>query len=120
MKKKTSKKSKPVKSKLNYSSFDEWWNKIASKKVDKIENKWLKENEPNDPEDDGGGDDWCVNEMMHNGDAHEMTSENAQPIFEMGAKGKSWTMDQSDSLYCDLDEVIIEAYEAGKRKFQGS
>ena len=104
MKKKTSKKSKPIK--LKYSNFDEWWGKIASKKVDKIEN---------DPEDDGGGDDWCVNEMMHNGDAHEMTSENAQPIFEMGAKGKSWTMDQSDSLYCDLDEVIMEAYEAGKR-----
>jgi hypothetical protein len=116
MKKKISKKTKPVKSKLNYSNFDEWWSKVASKKVDKIENSWIKETEPNDPDDDeGGGDNWHVNEMMHNGDAHEMTCEISQPIFEMGLKGESWTMAQTDSLYCDLDSVIAEAYEAGKK-----
>ena len=49
--------------------FDKWWNK-ASKKVSKIEKQWLKGNEPNDPDDTGGGDHWHVNQMMHNGDAH--------------------------------------------------
>ena len=31
-----------------YKSFDDWWSKVASKQVDKIEKAWLKNNEPND------------------------------------------------------------------------
>lgn len=94
--------------------FGDWWNKIAEKKVSKIESKWLKENEPNDPEEEGG-DHWHVNEMMYSGDASEMTYEIAKEIFILGYKKESWEMTQSDSLYCDLDEVIMMAYEAGKK-----
>jgi len=98
----------------SYKSFDDWWNKVGSKEVDKIEKSWLKTNKPNDEEDESGGDHWCVNEMMHNGDAHEMTYEKAEHAFEEGLKGKKWTFKQEDSLYCDLDEVTVKAYEAGK------
>lgn len=94
--------------------FNEWYSKVASKKVDKIEKKWLKENKPNDPEEDEGGDFWCVNEMMHNGDAHELTAENAEQVFLKGYNNEPWTMSQSDSLYCELDEIIEMAYLAGK------
>ena len=113
--KKPSKKSK-VKSisKSPKELFSDWWNKIAVKKVDKIEEDWLKKNEPNDPEEDGGGDDWCVNEMMHNGDAHEMTYDIAEQVFMKGCSGEAWEYSQSDSLYCELDDVICEAYNAGK------
>ena len=110
--KRTAKKSASIKK--GWASFSEWWSKVAQKKVDKIERSWLKENEPNDPEDDGGGDHWHVNEMMHSGDAHEMTAEIAERVFEQGRNGEKWEFDQSDSLYCDLDSVIVEAYEAGK------
>lgn len=119
------KKSKPVKKKASrpkkikaakksWSSFEEWWSKVAQVKVDKIERSWLKDNEPNDPDDDGGGDHWCVNEMMHSGDAHEMTAEIAEEIFEKGRKGEPWQMAQENSLYCELDEIIEESYEAGR------
>lgn len=112
--KKVAKAKKMKAAKKSWSSFEEWWSKVAQVKVDKIERAWLKENEPNDPDEDGGGDSWCVNEMMHNGDAHEMTAEIAEEIFEKGRKGEPWQMAQENSLYCELDEVIEESYEAGR------
>lgn len=93
--------------------FETWWNNSGSSKVSKIEKKWLKENKPNDPDDEEGGDFWCVNEMMHNGDAHEMTYENAKTAFEKGMNGED--ADQCDSLYCELDSVIWDAHAVGKK-----
>lgn len=93
--------------------FAKWWDKSASKKVAKIEKNWIKENEPNDSEDEGG-DHWHVNEMMHNGDAFEMTYEIAERVFLLGFNKEKWEFNMGDSLFCDLDEVISEAYEAGK------
>ena len=114
MSKKKAKKKTAKPATKSYKNFSEWWDEVGSIEVNKIEDDWLKNNEPNDEEDEGGGDDWCVNEMMHNGDAHEMTYEKAEHAFEEGLKGKKWTLKQDDSLYCDLDEVTIKAYEAGK------
>lgn len=95
--------------------FSEWWGKVAQKKVSKIEDDWVKENEPNDPEDDGGGDHWHVNELMHSGDASEMTYEIAEQAFIKGYNKENWELTQCESLYCDLDSVIEEAYSAGKK-----
>lgn len=108
-----------VEKKVNYKNFDEWWSRIASKKVDKIEKSWIRKNKPNDPSEDGGGDHWHVNEMMHNGDAHEMTWEVCKEIFEKGEKGEDWSFEQYDSLYCELDDVIDESYLAGRKIFKG-
>lgn len=95
--------------------FGEWWGKVAQKRVSKIEDEWVKENEPNDPEDDGGGDHWHVNEMMHSGDASEMTYDIAEQVFIKGYNKEKWQMSQCESLYCELDSVIDEAYEAGRK-----
>lgn len=108
MTKKTARKKKATPEQL----FSEWWNKKAVKKVDKIEQAWLKSNEPNSDED--GGDDWYVNQMMHAGDAHELTYEIAERVFLIGYKGKNWAPSMEDSLFCDLDEIIEAAYLAGK------
>jgi len=116
MKKKPAK--KPAKKKpapKSFKSFGDWWDKVAQKKVAKIEKDWLKDNEPNDPEEDSGGDHWHVNQMMHEGAAFEMTAEIAEDIWNKGAAGEEWEMTMSDGLFCDLDEVIIEAYDAGKK-----
>ena len=110
MPKKTARKKKATPEEL----FGEWWNKNAIKKVDKIEKDWLKSNEPNDEEDDGGGDDWHVNQMMHNGDAHDLTYEIAERVFLTGYKGNKWGLSMEDSLFCELDEIICDAYLAGK------
>lgn len=99
--------------KKSWSNFNDWWDKVAQKKAEKIERNWIKENEPNDPEEEGG-DHWCVNEMMHSGDALEMVYEKAQEVWETAIKGKRWEMSQCDSLYCELDDIIVEAYEAGR------
>ena len=118
-KKKRPVKKKPVKKKKatsgGWSGFSEWWDKVAQKKVDKIERAWISVHEPNDPEEDAGGDHWHVNEMMHSGGAHETTAEIAEEIFEKGRKGEKWQMSQCESLYCELDSVIDEAYEAGRK-----
>ena len=107
-------KKKTAKTPAKWKDFNEWYGKVASKMVSRIERKWLKENKPNDDDEEEGGDHWCVNEMMHNGDAHELTAENAEPVFLKGRNNEPWEMNQADSLYCDLDEVIKLAYEAGK------
>jgi len=52
--------------------------------------------------------------MMHAGDAHEMTYEIAERVFLIGYKGKNWAPSMEDSLFCDLDEIISDAYLAGK------
>jgi hypothetical protein len=117
VKKNTSKKAvaKSAASKAkNFKNFQEWWDKIAQKKVEKIERQWIKENEPNAPDDDEGGDHWCVNRMMHDGDAFNMTYEKAEEVWVLTAAGEPWHMSQEDSLYCDLDSVIMEAHEAAK------
>lgn len=107
--------SKAPKKKVSWRDFDQWWSLVAGPKVRKMEAAWIKDNEPNDPDDDGGGDHWHVNEMMHNGDAEEMTAEISFEIFEKGRKGEPWEMAQENSLYCELDAVIEESYEAGKK-----
>lgn len=106
---------KAKKKTISWSNFGEWWEKVACRKVDKMERDWCKQNEPNDPEEDAGGDHWHVNEMMHSGDAHEMTYDIAEDIFNKGKNGEKWQMAQEFSLYCELDDVIMEAYEAGKK-----
>ena len=116
-KKATSKKKTAIKktvSKTPEELFDNWWVKVAMKKATKIENQWVKDNEPNDPNEEEGGDHWHVNEMMHSGDACEMTYEVAKEIFIKGYKNEPWDMNQADSLYCDLDDIIADAYPAGK------
>lgn len=91
--------------------FRDWWDKKASKKVEKIEKKWVKENEPNDPEEDGGGDHWHVNQMMHDGEAYNMTYDCAEESFMQGFNGEDMN---ASRLYCELDCIVDEAYEAGK------
>ena len=98
--------------------FEKWWNKTACDKVTKIKEDWVKDNEPNDPDDDGGGDHWCVNQMMHNDDAHEMTYDIVKEVFSKGYNNQHWQMNQGDSLYCELDDIIEEAYEAGKNSIK--
>jgi hypothetical protein len=81
--------------------FAEWWIKKAKKRVLKIEKAWINKNEPND-------------QMMHNGDAYGVTMELAERVFLMGVRGEFWEMTPKDSLFCDLDEVIVDAYLVGK------
>lgn len=90
--------------------FQDWWQKIATKKVIKIEKKWLKENQPNE-DDEPGGDHWHVNQMMHDGEAYNMTYDAAEEAYNQGVEGLDL---DADRLYCELDNIVIEAYEAGK------
>lgn len=92
--------------------FKDWWEKVGSKKTLKIEKKWIKENEPNDPEEEEGGDHWCVNQMMHDGDAFNMTYDEAEAAFIQGCNKEELDF---NGLYCELDDVVNEAYEAGKK-----
>jgi hypothetical protein len=109
------KKKAPKKKATPEQLFSEWWEKKAVKKVNKIEKAWLDSTEPNGEEDeDEGTDSWCVNQMMHNGDAHEMTYEIAERVFLAGYKGEKWEFSMGDSLFCELDQIINDAYLAGK------
>ena len=90
--------------------FQNWWEKTASKKVTKIEKTWIKKNKPN-IDDEPGGDYWHVNQMMHDGEAYNMTYDIAENSFLQGYNNEEH---EPDGLYCELDNIISEAYEAGK------
>lgn len=95
--------------------FQEWWDKKGSKKVSKIEKAWLNCTEPNgDDDEDEGTDSWHVNAMMHAGDAHDMTFDIAERAFLAGFHGNKWEPDMGESLFCDLDQVVEDAYLHGK------
>lgn len=93
------------------SLFQNWWQKTASKKVTKIEKDYLKENPEYDPDDDDMGDSGCVHRMMHEGEAYNMTYDCAEKSFLQGYNKEEH---EPDYLYCELDDIISEAYEAGK------
>lgn len=93
--------------------FGEWWDRKGSRKAAKIEKAWLSCTEPNgEDDDDEGTDSWCVNAMMHAGEALEMTWDIASRAFLAGHRGEEW--DAGMGLFCDLDSVVEEAYLAGK------
>lgn len=86
----------------SFASFADWWDKIAQKKVDKIEKDWLSETEPNDPDEESGGDSWHVNDLMHSGEAHNATYDIAEEVFN---KGK---MVKLGSLVCQIVFFVIQ------------
>jgi len=96
MPKKTARKKKATPEEL----FGEWWNKNA-KKVDKIEKAWLKSK--------------LIGRYGFDcGYAHDLTYEIAERVFLTGYKGNKWGLSMEDSLFCELDEIICDAYLAGK------
>lgn len=68
--------------------FSEWWKKKARKRVLKIEKAWVS--------------------------STEMTYDIALRVFLTGYRGERWEPGMGDSLFCDLDSVIGDAYLAGK------
>jgi len=101
-----------------FGSFNEWWDAVGQQEVSSVEQAWLKDNEPNDPDDSGGGDYWHVNQVMHEGEAHNTTHEIAERVFNMGLDGEEWEPNMSDGLFCDLDSVVDHAYSAGLEVFR--
>jgi hypothetical protein len=95
--------------------FNDWWAKVASKKVEKIESAYLKENPDYDPEDDDMSDSGCVHRMMHEGEAENISYDESQTAFIQGFNNEKF---DAGYLYCELDDIVAEAYEAGKAHAQ--
>ena len=101
-------------------SFNVWWEQVGEPKASKMVEEHCREHEPNDPDDSAGGDSWHVNDLMHSGEAVEQIAERAGGLFKKGRAGEFWEMTTSDTSYCELDEVLEEAYEAGKARKDGT
>lgn len=102
---------------MNYTNFETWWEKSkCTKRVEDFESDWLKDNEPNEEEE--GGDYWHVNQMVHDGEAFEMTYEHAETVFNRVLnEGKEGQPGQMDSLYCELDDIIWDAGDAALKLY---
>ena len=92
--------------------FDSWWEKVGLKMVEKMESAYLKENPDYDPDDDDMTDGGCVHRMMHEGEAEGMTYDLSQTAFIQGYNNEEI---DAGGLYCELDDVVNKAYEAGKK-----
>lgn len=92
--------------------FQGWWTKTGSKKTQEMEKAYLKENPDYDPEDDDMTDSGCVHRMMHEGEAWNMTYDESETAFLQGYNNQK---KDTGLLYCELDSIVDEAYEAGKK-----
>lgn len=100
---------------MKYTTFEQWWELHGQKKVLKMEENYIANNEPNGEDDEDEGDEWYVNKMFHEGEAEGETFEKAEEAFEKGKNGSEWIASMENSLFCELDEVIADAYKAGKK-----
>ena len=99
-----------------FEGFDKWWVEIAEPRMNHFIDNYLKNN-PEYTEEDTGDytDSGCVHRLVHEGDAPDILWETCQEVYHMGYNDEPWQMDMSQSLFCELDNIIELAYEAGQR-----
>lgn len=101
---------------IRFKHFDKWWAKVAKPKMDKYIKAYLRNN-PDYTEEDAEdySDSGCVHRLIHEGDAADVLWDTCQEVFNMGYDDEDWKMDMSQSLFCELDDIIELAYEAGAK-----
>lgn len=99
-----------------FETFDKWWAEVAEPRMNHYIDGYLEENPDYTDEDvedysDGG----CVHRMIHEGETANLLWEVCQEVYNKGYSGRDWELSMSDSLFCELDDIITLSYEAGQR-----
>ena len=101
---------------LEFQAFDHWWGEVAQPRMNHYIDGYLNTNPDYTEEDvEDYTDSGCVHRMIHEGETNNMLWEICQEIFHKGYAGEDWVFDMSDSLFCELDDIIQLSYEAGQR-----
>jgi len=101
---------------LEFQAFDHWWGEVAQPRMNHYIDGYLNTNPEYTEEDvEDYTDSGCVHRMIHEGETNNMLWEICQEIFHKGYAGEDWVFDMSDSLFCELDDIIQLSYEAGQR-----
>jgi len=102
--------------KTEFKEFDHWWVSVAQPRVNHFIDGYLDEFPDYTEEDmEDYTDSGCVHRLVHEGETENTVWEICQEVFEKGYDGVDWSMSMSDSLFCELDNVIELAFEAGQR-----
>lgn len=103
-------------SKTQFVAFDAWWTQIAQPRMNHFIDKYVDEFPDYTEEDmEDYTDSGCVHRLVHEGEVENTLWEICQEVFELGYEGADWKMSMSDSLFCDLDDIIVLSYNAGQK-----
>jgi hypothetical protein len=99
----------------NLSLFENWWQNVGYMMVDKISSKYRKENPEYDPNMELKNDRDFVHSIYHNHNCYDLTCNLAEMAFYYGKNNIPWTLNKSNSLFCDLDKVVLLAHKSGDK-----
>ena len=101
---------------VEFEQFDQWWTEVALPRANYFIDAHLEEYPDYTVDDVEDYTDFgCVHRMVHEGEVEGMLWETCQEVYQKGFYGEPWSMDMSYSLFCELDEIIEQSYEAGER-----
>ena len=83
--------------------------------VDKISSKYRKENPEYDPDMELKNNKDFVHSIYHNYNCYDLTYNLAEYAFNCGKNNSPWSLNNSNTLFCDLDKITILAYKAGNK-----
>lgn len=101
---------------IQLEEFDTWWSEVAQSRMDYFIDNYLNTNPEYTEEDvEDYTDSGCVHRLVHEGETGNVLWQICQEVFEKGHNDENWEMSMSDSLFCELDDIIQLSYEAGQR-----
>jgi hypothetical protein len=104
---------------LKLMEFDTWWKDVAEPRMNYFIDAHLEEY-PDFTEDDVEDytDFGCVHRMVHTGETGRILWDICEEVFDKGYNGIEWELNMSNNLFCNLDAIIEQSYEAGQRAAQ--
>lgn len=95
--------------------FENWWQVVGYFMVYKFSKKYQKDNPQFDHNMVLKNNNDFVHRIYHDYSCFDLSYNQSYIAFLYGINNVSWTINNSNSLFCDLDNIGILAYDAGKR-----
>ena len=103
-------------SETQFMAFETWWTEIAQPRMNHFIDKYIEEFPEYTEEDtEDYTDSGCVHRLVHEGEVDNVLWDICQEVFQLGYEGTEWEMSMSDSLFCNLDDIISLSYNAGQK-----
>lgn len=95
--------------------FENWWQSVGYLMVDKFAKKYRKDNPEFDSNMSLKNNNDFVHKIYHDYSCFDLCYDQSHLAFLYGVNNVDWTINNSNSLFCDLDKISILANKAGKR-----
>lgn len=97
------------------SNFENWWKNVGNLMVKKLHKQYIKQNPNYDSNMPIRNNRDFVHLMYHTKNCYNLTYNFAKQAFNYGKNNYTWNLNNTNTLYCDLDKVIILAHKTGSK-----